>query len=427
MTSANTLRERVLLVGCALKSSSKTAPSGYPFVTLDESLDELASLTASARGQVVDRIAQERAVYDPATLVGSGKIEEIRKSQQHLAADVVIFDENLSPAQQRNIERQLGCRVIDRTQLILDIFAHRARTREGKLQVELAQLNYLLPRLAGRGVELSRLGGGIGTRGPGETKLETDQRKIHQRIHKIKQGLERVRAHRSLHRTFRSSIPVPTISLVGYTNAGKSTLFNALTRSEALASSQLFATLDPLLRRVRLPSHREVILSDTVGFIHKLPPTLISAFRATLEEIGEANLLLHVIDVSSPHSRQQRETVLRILEDLKVASKPTLEVHNKIDRIGTLPRFPAHPNVVSISATQKSGIDKLLSRIDDLLCSDPLIKARFRFSQRDGNLLSKLYASGRLIERSYVDDQVYVEVEVPQSVVNRLKEFRVEA
>lgn len=427
MNSVTTLREKVLLVGCALKSSSKTPLSGPSLVSLDESLDELASLTASAGGQVVGRIVQERSVYDPATLVGSGKIEEIRESRQQFAADVVIFDENLSPTQQRNIGRKLDCQVIDRTQLILDIFAHRARTREGKLQVELAQLNYLLPRLAGRGVELSRLGGGIGTRGPGETKLETDQRKIHRRIHKIKQELERVRAHRSRHRTFRSSIPVPTVSLVGYTNAGKSTLFNTLTRAEAFASSQLFATLDPLLRRIKLPSNREVILSDTVGFIHKLPPTLVSAFRATLEEIGEATLLLHVIDVSSPHSQQQREAVLQILEELKAASKPTLEVHNKIDRVGALPRFPAHPNIVSISAIQGTGIDTLLSRIDECLSSDPLIKARFRFSQRNGALLSRLYSCGRLIERSYVDDQVYVEVEVPQSVVNRLKEFRVEA
>jgi GTP-binding protein HflX len=325
------------------------------------------------------------------------------------------------------LERRTDCRVIDRTQLILDIFARRARTREGKLQVELAQLDYLLPRLAGRGVELSRLGGGIGTRGPGETKLETDQRRIHRRIHKIKEELDRVRSHRSLHRSFRNSVPVPTVSLVGYTNAGKSTLFNTLTQAQTLASQQLFATLDPLLRRVKLPSNREVIVSDTVGFIHKLPTTLISAFRATLEEVREADLLLHVIDVSSPHSSQQREAVLRILQELKAVSKPLLEVHNKIDLLSNQAPFANElPNQVSVSAVRGTGIETLLHKVDELLCHDPLIRAQFLFSQSNGSALSKLYSCSRLIRRSYLEDQVFVEVEAPQSVVDRLKEFRVE-
>lgn len=426
MDVSNPRREKALLVGCALKTSAKTLPAQAP-LSLEESLDELASLTVSAGGLVVERIVQERENYDPAYLIGSGKLQELEESANRLKAEVVVFDENLSPAQQRNIERKIGCRVIDRTQLILDIFANRARTREGKLQVELAQLNYMLPRLTGRGVELSRLGGGIGTRGPGETKLETDQRKIRKRIHKIKEELERVRSHRSLHRAFRHSIPVPTVSLVGYTNAGKSTLFNALTSAGTFASVHLFATLDPLLRRIKLPSNREVILSDTVGFIHKLPTTLVSAFRATLEEIGQADLLLHVIDVSSPHSQQQREAVLRILGELKVSSKPTLEVYNKIDLSHPGSRLLSQANSVSISATQAIGLDNLLRKIDELLCGDPLIRARFLFKQANGNLLSRLYSCSRLIQRSYVDDEVYVEVEAPQSVVDRLKEFRVEA
>lgn len=426
MDVANSRREKAVLVGCALKTSPKSSTT-HASLSLEESLDELASLTASAGGRVVERLVQEREHYDPATLIGSGKLRELEETTQELQAEVVIFDENLSPAQQRNIERKIGCRVIDRTQLILDIFARRARTREGKLQVELAQLNYMLPRLAGRGVELSRLGGGIGTRGPGETKLETDQRKIHKRIHKIEEDLERVRAHRSLHRAHRHSIPVPTVSLVGYTNAGKSTLFNALTRAGAFASDQLFATLDPLLRRIKLPSNREVILSDTVGFIHKLPTTLVSAFRATLEEVAQADLLLHVIDVSSPHSQQQREAVLRILEELKVSSKPTLEVYNKIDLSPPGAGLFSQANSLSISATQAVGLDNLLRKIDELLTGDPLIRAKFLFKQTNGNLLSRLYSCSRLIQRSYVDDQVFIEVEAPQSVVERLKKFRVEA
>ena len=248
----------------------------------------------------------------------------------------------------------------------------------GSCRSSWAQLDYWLPRLGGRGVELSRLGGGIGTRGPGETKLETDQRKIHQRIHKIKRDLQRVRAHRQLHRSFRQSVPVPTVSLVGYTNAGKSTLFNALTRSDTLASRQLFATLDPLLRRIRLPSKREVILSDTVGFISKLPATLVSAFRATLEEIGEAQLLLHVIDCSSPRAQHQRSSVLKVLEELGDSGKPTIEVYNKTDLLEQPPRLPPGDSVLRVSALRRQGISGLLERIDRSIHGDPLVRGPFR-------------------------------------------------
>jgi len=308
----------------------------------------------------------------------------------------------------------------------LDIFAHRARTREGKLQVELAQLNYLLPRLAGRGVELSRLGGGIGTRGPSETKLEADQRKIHKRIHKIKLELEHVRAHRQLHRSFRTSVPIATVSLVGYTNAGKSTLFNALTDAGSYASDQLFATLDPLLRRLKLPSRREVLLSDTVGFINKIPTTLVSAFRATLEEIGEADLLLHVIDISSPHFKQQRSSVLKVLEELGYGSKPSIEVYNKVDLASDGSNLKSKTGSVYVSAIQGRGLPELMEKIDQLLLNDPIVMAKLVFDQKNGAALSHLYTRGKLIRRSYEDDKIMVEVEAPRSVIDKLKPFCLE-
>lgn len=257
------------------------AGSSSPF-DAEESLDELAELAASAGAVVIDRVLQTRAAPEAATLIGSGKVQEIAATVKSSAVDVVIIERDLSPTQQRNLEKLLDARVIDRTQLILDIFATRARTREGRLQVELAQLNYLLPRLSGRGVEMSRLGGGIGTRGPGETQLETDRRRIARRIRKIEEELEGVRTGRALHRKQRSTVPLPVLALVGYTNAGKSTLFNALTRAGVLADAKMFATLDPTVRTLTLPSKRRVLIGDTVGFIRSLPTTLVKAFRATL-------------------------------------------------------------------------------------------------------------------------------------------------
>ncbi len=418
--------ERVILVGFCLKSSRRVASADLLSIDIEDSLEELGHLTVSAGGTVVGRLAQERVRVDPAYFIGRGKLEQLKQACETLSGEVVIFDENLSPAQQRNLEKAVDCKVIDRTQLILDIFARRAATREGKLQVELAQLSYLLPRLAGRGVELSRLGGGIGTRGPGETKLETDQRKIRSRIHRIKEDLEHVRSHRHLHRSFRSSIPVPVISLVGYTNAGKSSLFNALTNASTLASNQLFATLDPLLRRVRLPSNREVILSDTVGFINKLPPTLVSAFRATLEEIAEADLLLHVIDLSNPRFRQQRESVMRVLDDLKLSSKLVIEVYNKIDLVQEASKWAPDQNAVSISATERIGIPSLLNKLDECLSSDPLEKACFVLGHSDGAILSQLHSNGRLLQKFYHGEKIYLEVEAPRSIVDRLKQYRLQ-
>jgi len=425
MIETGSTRAQVILVNCELKRPFKKTMSNETLLSPEESLDELASLTTAAHARVVGRLIQQRSHYDPAFLIGKGKVNLLKGFLEKYHADTVIFDGTLSPAQQRNIELAVDCKVLDRTQLILDIFAQRARTREGKLQVELAQLNYLLPRLAGRGVYLSRLGGGIGTRGPGETKLETDQRKIHHRIHKIKQALQRVRAHRHLHRSSRKSVPIPIVSLVGYTNAGKSTLFNALTRATTLSSQQLFATLDPLLRRVRLPSKREILLSDTVGFVSKLPATLISAFRATLEEIGEAQLLLHVIDSLSFQVEQQKASVLKVLEELDATTKPLLEVYNKSDLLHQSLHPSPGTNAVVVSALKNKGIPTLLEKIDEAITNDPLVQARFLLESHRGDLLSQLYSKGKLIHQEYRNSQVLVEVEAPYSLVEKLKDFRI--
>src|SRR5664279_802599 len=300
---------------------------------MEESLEEVAELAASAGAQIVDRVMQARPGPEAATLIGQGKVEELRAQVKAGAADVLIFDHDLTPTQQRNLEKTVECKVIDRTQLILDIFASRARTREGRMQVELAQLSYLLPRLSGHGVQMSRLGGGIGTRGPGETKLETDRRRIAQRIKKIKDDLDGVRAGRALHRQRRTAVPLATLAMAGYTNAGKSTLFNRLTQAGVMVDARMFATLDPTVRPLILPSRRRVLLSDTVGFIRNLPTTLVKAFRATLEEVAEAALVLHVVDVSSPSAADYAAHVMTVLAEIGAAGIPQILVMNKIDRL----------------------------------------------------------------------------------------------
>lgn len=300
---------------------------------VEESLEELTLLAESAGAVVLGKILQEREGLDPRYLIGEGKAQELKRLYSD-KVDLVIFDEELSGSQQRNLESIIGKKVVDRTGLILDIFAQRARSREGKLQVELAQLAYLLPRLTGKGGLLSRLGGGIGTRGPGETKLEMDRRRIRRRMARIREELSKVRRHRALLRRPRRKLNLPTVAVVGYTNAGKSTLFNALTKADAFVADQLFATLDPTLRRAILPNGKVVLISDTVGFIRKLPLELIEAFKATLEEVSEADLLLHVIDASHPQMEVQRQAVEGILAELGLASKPIIEVYNKIDKLG---------------------------------------------------------------------------------------------
>ena len=391
----------------------------------EESMAELRELAISAGGEVAGEIFQRRQRPDPATLIGSGKVAELKGAVASAAPDLVIFDHELSPSQQRNLERELDVRIVDRTQLILDIFARHARTREGQLQVELAQLEYLLPRLAGRGVEMSQLGGGIGTRGPGETQLETDRRKIYRRIRHVKEQLENVRRIRGQQRQRRESVPLAVVALVGYTNAGKSTLFNALTRAGVLESPRMFATLDPTLRHLKLPSKREVLLSDTVGFIRNLPHTLVSAFRATLEEVQRATLLLHVADVTSPTAAEQEAQVDEVLRELEAHDKPRLYVMNKVDLLPEVKRVSLidAPTIVHVSATRGIGMAKLLERIDQLIEQDPVRQVRLHVPQSEGKALATLDAKAVIMSREYRDGYVELEVQAPASVVRGLKEF----
>jgi GTPase len=396
-----------------------------PEFSAEESLAELRSLAGSAGAEIVGEFLQHRDRPDPATLIGKGKLQELKGAAASVSADLILFDHDLSPSQQRNIENEVDTRVIDRTQLILDIFARHARTREGQLQVELAQLEYMLPRLAGRGVEMSQLGGGIGTRGPGETQLETDRRKIYRRIRHVKSQLENVRRIRAQQRQRRESVPVATVALVGYTNAGKSTLFNALTNAEVVASSRMFATLDPTLRSVALPSKRKVLLSDTVGFIRNLPHTLVSAFRATLEEVQRANLILHVSDGSNPLSAEQDAQVELVLKELEADKKPRLRVMNKVDLLpaGRRDSLRDDANTVHVSAAKGIGLTTLLDRIDRVLAEDPLSRIHLRVPQKEGKTLALLEARARIYARKYRDGLVELEAEAPESLVRRVREY----
>jgi GTP-binding protein HflX len=384
---------------------------------------ELQDLASSAGARVVGKVLQRSYEPDPATLVGRGKAEEIRAGARAAKADLVVFDHDLTPSQLRNLENMLGLKVIDRTQLILDIFAGRARSREGQLQVELAQLNYLLPRLSGRGTLLSRLGGGIGTRGPGEQQLEYDRRRIRRRIRTLREAIEHVRSQRALHRAHRRARQYLTVALVGYTNAGKSTLFNALTSAQVATSSRLFATLDPTVRALPLESRRPVLLSDTVGFIRKLPTHLVAAFRATLEELEDAGLLLQVTDASHPEHEQQDAAVEGLLETLGVATTPRLHVWNKIDRLEAtdLKRLPQGPRDAAVSANTGDGLRQLLRRIDEQLVDDPLVEAEFEFSPADGERLASLYRGGMVLARRYEDDRVVVRARLRESLRSRLQ------
>jgi GTP-binding protein HflX len=407
---------------------STNKPS-IPEFDAEESLAELRTLAESAGAKVVGEILQRRDRPDPATLIGAGKLEEIAGAAASVNADVLLFDHDLTASQQRNVEKIVKRRVIDRTQLILDIFARHARTREGQLQVELAQLQYLLPRLAGRGVEMSQLGGGIGTRGPGETQLETDRRKIARRVRHVEQQLENVRRIRAQQRQRRESAPVATVALVGYTNAGKSTLFNALTHASVLASPRMFATLDPTIRGVVLPSKRKILMSDTVGFIRSLPHTLVEAFRATLEEVQRASLILHVSDASSRLSAEQDAQVEIVLKELEAEKKPRLRVMNKVDLLDVeaaeslVNGAPLDAQTVYVSATEGTGLDRLLARIDAMIEEDPVSRVHLRVPQKEGKTLAMLEANARIYSRKYKDGTVQLEVEAPESVVRRVREF----
>ena len=391
----------------------------------EESMAELRALTESAGAEIVGEFLQHRDRPDPATLIGRGKLEEIAGAAAMSHADLILFDHDLTPSQQRNIEAEVKTRVIDRTQLILDIFARHAHTREGQLQVELAQLEYMLPRLAGRGIEMSQLGGGIGTRGPGETQLETDKRKIYRRVRHVKQQIEEVRRIRAQQRQRRESVPVPTIALVGYTNAGKSTLFNALTQAGVLESPRMFATLDPTLRSITLPSKRKVLLSDTVGFIRSLPHTLVSAFRATLEEVQRASLILQVSDASSATSAEQDAQVEIVLRELEADKTLRLHVHNKLDLVPAAERAHLHSDAanVYVSAVKKTGLPELLNRIDEMISQDPIQRVKVRVPQSEGKVLAELEAKSRIHLRQYHDGTVELELDAPASLARRVEKW----
>ena len=419
--------ERAILVAV---ETAKDRAAGF---SAAESLEELAVLAESAGAVVAEKILQSRPALDAATLVGSGKVAELRSLAEALPADLVIFDHELSGTLQRNLENRLGVKVLDRTQLILDIFARRARTREGQLQVELAQLGYLLPRLTGRGAALSRLGGGIGTRGPGETKLETDRRRIRARIKRIREELEHVRRSRATQRRLRQAVPLATVALVGYTNAGKSTLFNRLCGASVMADVRMFATLDPTVRQLVLPSRRRVLLSDTVGFIRQLPTTLVEAFRATLEEVTEASLLLHVVDASSPAAAEYCSHVRQVLGEIGALDTPQVLVLNKTDLlegagVETLARRLAGEAggapAVPVSALAGEGMDRLLQTIDRCLPDDPLADVRLRVPVAELGIVHLVHEYGRVTAEQYDADACVLEAQVPSSLLPRLAAYR---
>jgi GTP-binding protein HflX len=410
-------RERAALVGLMTGRARR--------LDTERSLDELAGLAEAAGAEVVLRVMQERPKADPATFLGAGKIEALAVSCDEMDVDVVVFDNELTPAQLREIEERVQRKILDRTQLILDIFARRARTREGKLQVELAQLQYLLPRLVGASAALSRLGGGIGTRGPGETKLETDRRRIRTRIHALAGEIEQVRQRRGQLRERRHKSAVPTVALVGYTNAGKTTLFNRLTGAESHASDALFVTLDPLVRKVRLPDRRELLLSDTVGFIDRLPHTLVAAFRATLEEVAEADLVLHVIDASAPDRERRMAAVRQVLEEVGALRVPLIEVNNKCDRLIPDERRRLReqdPAAVCVSALDGSGTDELIDTIASRLALD---MQRFAFTydpdrSSDRERIARAYRHGRILKHETRGGRVRLVGDVPRRLLGRI-------
>jgi GTP-binding protein HflX len=426
--------ERAFLVAVELKrpNPSPSVDGASPFLPTQESLDELAQLARTAGITVVGRDSQRLDHYHPATMVGPGKLEEIKEQMAETAADLLIFDDELYPRHQREVENALGedVKVLDRTSLILDIFAQHARTREGSLQVELAQYEYRLPRLTRQWTHLARQAGGgaarggaggVGLRGPGETQLEVDRREIRRRISYLKAELEKVRAHRSRHRARRKRAGIPVVSIVGYTNAGKSTLLNALTGSDVLVQDQLFATLDPTTRRCALPSGRQVLFTDTVGFIQKLPPQLVAAFRATLEEITEADLILHIVDVTHPHALTQVDAVNQTLSDLDVSGIPQLIALNKIDRLSE-PTVFSLEHTVPISALTGQALDQLLARVDELLY-EQMVSVTVKLPYDAGDLLAAFHQHGSVEQIHHAPDGVHVEGRLPGRLVAAYRRY----
>lgn len=397
--------------------------------TREDSLEELRQLAMTAGAEVAAKFMQKRPKPDPGYFIGRGKVRELALFAQQEDIDVCIFDEELSPAQQRNLEQSLGIKVLDRTALILDIFAQRARTNEGKLQVELAQLQYTLPRIMGQGLSLSRLGGGIGTRGPGETKLETDRRTIRDRITYIKSCIDKVQNVRKLHRSKRNKNQVPAISLVGYTNAGKSTLLNTLTKADVYAQDQLFATLDPTTRQLELPDKRQAILTDTVGFIQRLPHQLIAAFKSTLEETLDADLLLHVVDVSHALYKEQSEAVYKVLAEVGAGEKPILTVFNKIDKLpedsGLLEQLRHIPDSVCISAKQGTGLDHLLQVMTDQL-KLKTAELTLLIPYSDSAIAARMHSVGTVLSEDYQAEGTLITIRLDVAEAGKWEKYRVE-
>jgi GTPase len=394
---------------------------------VEESMEELTRLTESAGAEVLASVVQERSAQNPRLHFGKGKVEEVRALARALGAGLLISDDPLTPVQERNLTRALDMRVIDRTALILDIFAQRARTSEGKLQVELAQLTYLLPRLIRQWAHLERLGGGIGTRGPGETQLESDRRVVRRRIGQIHEALGDVQRHRRLLRTHRRDVGLSVVALVGYTNAGKTTLLNRIAGANAPTADQLFVTLDPAARLVSGGGRAPFVLTDTVGFIQKLPTQLVAAFKATLEELEDAQLLLHVVDVSHPHAREHMSAVYRVLEELGLEDRPTLIVMNKIDRLAEpngLLRELGVEGAVAVSARTGKGLDTLLGRVDETL-SVTRSACRLRVPYERGGILSRVYKRGRVLGREDRPDGIWIDVEVPRALEGLVRPYRV--
>ena len=399
--------------------------------SVEDSLSELGTLARTAGAEVVGTLTQRLRHPDVATYIGKGRAQELRDTEKELGFDLVIFDDELSPSQQRNLEKLLDARVIDRTALILDIFAQHARTREGRLQVELAQLEYRLPRLAGRGVELSRqaggsrsagaggVGGAIGVRGPGETKLEIDRRRIRSRISELHEEIEGVREQRTIHRRQRAAQAIPVIAVVGYTNAGKSTLFNALTEAEVLAENKLFATLDPTTRHIILPGNQEALLTDTVGFIQKLPTRLIAAFRATLEEVIDADLLLEVVDISHENAIEQSETVNEVLRELEADKKPRVTALNKVDLLDDPSDADTslYPHAVAVSALQKVGFDSLLNMIAEVLAAT-MEAVQVIIPYDKSELVELFHRRGRVELEEHRPDGTFIAGRIPRSLLN---------
>ncbi|GCE04165.1 GTPase HflX [Dictyobacter aurantiacus] len=388
--------------------------------SVEDSLNELTALAHTAGAEVVGTLRQRLAHPDVATYLGKGRLQDLIDLERQLDCELIIFDDELSPTQQRNLEKALNARVIDRTALILDIFAQHARTREGILQVELAQMEYRLPRLSGQDVEFTRqaggsrgasggVGGAIGVRGPGETKLEIDRRRIRSRISELKEEIEDVRRQRSIHRRQREAQAMPVIAVVGYTNAGKSTLFNALTSANVLAENMLFATLDPVTRNITLPNHQEILVTDTVGFIQKLPTKLIAAFRATLEEVVEADILLEVVDISHENAIEQNETVNEILEELEAADKPRVTALNKVDLVDDPDDIDTslYPNAVPVSALKKRGLDNLMETMARVIAED-MVEIDVIIPYRKGDLVELFHRRGNIEKEEHLEDGVHI-------------------